>query len=251
MPPCLSKNSSANTMTDIAIAPSLGKLCRKLGVAFTDRGLLQQALIHTSYANERKGDCTQHNERLEFLGDAVLDLVISDYLYRRFGDLPEGELTKARAAIVCEPTLAARAQAIGLGEHLLLGKGEAASGGRERISILADAFEAVIGAVYLDSGLAAAADLVLDQLAGELANIDKGNFPQDYKTLLQEVVQRTGNSKLTYEVIDERGPDHSKVFVVAVYVGNSKLGEGCGKSKKEAEQKAAGQALATLGDLQD
>lgn len=235
-------------MTCQSYAPSLGELCRKLGVAFKDQGLLQQALIHTSYANERKGDTSQHNERLEFLGDAVLDLVISEYLFRRFGDLPEGELTKARAAVVCEPALARRSKAIGLGEHLLLGRGEAASGGRERISILADAFEAIIGAVYLDSGLIAAADFVLAQLADELDHIAEGNYPQDYKTLLQEVVQRTGDSKLTYEVIDERGPDHSKVFVVAVFVAGSKLGEGCGKSKKEAEQKAACQALATLDD---
>jgi ribonuclease-3 len=233
-------------MTEHTSAPSLGKLCRKLGVAFTDQGLLQQALIHTSYANERKGDSSQHNERLEFLGDAVLDLVISEYLYRRFGDLPEGELTKARATVVCEPALAGRAKAIGLGEHLLLGRGEAASGGRERISILADAFEAVIGAVYLDRGLAAAADFVLTQLADELARVAKGNYPQDYKTLLQEVVQRNSDSKLIYEVVDERGPDHSKVFVVAVYVGGNKLGEGSGRSKKEAEQKAACKALAVM-----
>jgi ribonuclease-3 len=222
---------------------ALTTLCRKLGVTFTDIGLLQQALTHTSYANERKGENLLHNERLEFLGDAVLDLIVSEYLFRAFAVLPEGELTKARATIVCEPTLARRAGEIGIGAYLLLGKGEAASGGRERISILADAFEAVIGAVYLDSGFQAATQFVVTQLHDDLAMIERGDYIKDYKTLLQEVIQRSGDSKITYSVIAESGPDHSKVFEVVVVVNAERFGTGSGKSKKEAEQNAAKQAL--------
>lgn len=238
-------------MTVQASAPTINELCRKLGVTFKDESLLAQALVHTSYANERRGDNNQDNERLEFLGDAVLDLVVSEYLYRRFRELPEGELTKARAAVVCETALARRAKEIALGDHLLLGRGEAASGGRERISILADAFEAIIGAVYLDGGLDAAAAFVLGQLGRELSRLDAGDYPRDYKTLLQETIQRNADSRLTYEVIDESGPDHSKIFVVAVLVGGTRLGTGSGKSKKEAEQKAARQALEQMGCLEE
>lgn len=222
-------------------AAALTELARRLGVTFTDPALLRQALIHTSYANERKtgGD---HNERLEFLGDAVLDLVVSEYLYRRLDDLPEGELTKARAAVVCEATLAKRAKELGLGDYLLLGRGEAASGGRERASILADAFEAVIGAVYLDSGLAAATAIVTTQLGGELSLVAGGDYGRDYKTLLQEIVQRN-DGKITYEIIGQTGPDHNKTFTVAVGVNDARLGTGTGRSKKEAEQAAARQAV--------
>lgn len=230
---------------------ALINLCRKLGVTFTDIGLLQQALTHTSYANERKGDNLLNNERLEFLGDAVLDLIVSEYLFRNFADLPEGELTKARATIVCEPTLARRAGGIGFGQYLLLGKGEAASGGRERISILADAFEAVIGAIYLDSGFGDTSQFVLSQLQEDLALIQRGDYVKDYKTLLQEVIQRSGDCKISYSVIAESGPDHSKVFEVAVVVNAERLGTGSGKSKKEAEQNAAKQALEQIRPVND
>jgi ribonuclease-3 len=222
---------------------ALTSLCPKLGVTFTDIALLQQALTHTSYANERKAENVLHNERLEFLGDAVLDLIVSEYLFRNFAVLPEGELTKARATVVCEPTLARRAGEIGIGEYLLLGRGEAASGGRERLSILADAFEAVIGAIYLDSGFKAAWQFVLSQLQDDLALIQRGDYVKDYKTLLQEVVQRSSESKINYTVVSESGPDHSKVFEVAVSVNSERFGTGSGKSKKEAEQNAAKQAL--------
>ncbi|MDT8901245.1 ribonuclease III [Anaeroselena agilis] len=222
-------------------------LGRALGIAFADPALLRQALVHTSFANERKTGHLAHNQRLEFLGDAVLDLVISEYLYRRFGSLPEGELTKARAALVCEPTLARRAKALGIGRHLLLGRGEAASGGRERDSILADAFEAIVGAVYLDRGFAAASECVLRLLAGELEAISGGDFGRDYKTILQEIAQKNGDVRISYEVIGESGPDHNKTFSVAVSVNNVLLGTGNGRSKKEAEQSAARRAVEQLG----
>lgn len=220
--------------------------CRKLGVVFNNPGLLDQALIHSSYANEAKAGTLAHNERLEFLGDAVLDMVVGDYLYRRYPDMPEGDLTKARASVVCEPTLARRAKELAIGEYLHLGRGEDCSGGRERISILADAFEAIIGAVYLDGGFDAAASFILTQLRPELSQVEQGDYGQDYKTLLQEVVQRTADSRIAYEVIHECGPDHNKVFEVAVSVNAERLGAGTGRSKKEAEQNAARQALDQL-----
>jgi ribonuclease-3 len=226
----------------------LDDLSRALGLEFADPSLLRQALIHTSYANERKTGHLAHNQRLEFLGDAVLDLVIGAHLYRRFAALPEGDLTKARAAVVCESTLARRAKEIGIGRHLLLGRGEAASGGRERDSILADAFEAIIGAVYLDHGFAAASDCVLRLLAGELEALETGDFGKDYKTLLQETAQKNGDIKISYEVIGESGPDHNKTFTVAVSVNDVRLGSGSGRSKKEAEQSAARRAVEKLGD---
>ncbi|XER06754.1 Ribonuclease 3 [Sporomusa rhizae] len=228
---------------------ALAELCRTLGVTFSDYKLLHQALIHTSYANETKGINVRHNERLEFLGDAVLDLIISSYLFSQCPHLPEGELTKARAQVVCEQTLAKRALELGIGEYLLLGKGEALSGGRERISILADAFEAIIGAVYLDSGFKSAAKYVLNQLKSEVILVERGDYLKDYKTWLQEIVQKNNDSKIAYEVINERGPDHDKSFEVAVLLSNQRMGSGWGKSKKEAEQQSAKQALIKLGEI--
>lgn len=221
-------------------------LCKVINIKISNFTLLHQALTHSSFANESKGQGIDYNERLEFLGDAVLDLVISDYLFRHFPNLPEGELTKARAMVVCEPTLARHASNLKLGQYLLLGKGEASSGGRERISILADAFEAVIGAIYLDSGFADAASFVLEQLAEDLVLIERGDYQKDYKTLLQEVVQKKGDSKISYEIIGEWGPDHDKTFDSAVIVNSNHLGHGTGRSKKEAEQRAARQALIKL-----
>jgi ribonuclease-3 len=222
---------------------ALGKLSEKLGVKFTDVSVLHQALTHTSYANECKKTTILHNERLEFLGDAVLDLVVSEYLFCQFPNLPEGDLTKSRAVIVCEPTLARCASEIGIGEYLYLGKGEASSGGRERVSILADAFEAIIGAIYLDSGFANATNFILTQLRNDLSLMERGEYVKDYKTLLQEVVQKKNDSKIIYEILSENGPDHNKSFEVAVLINADKLGSGLGKSKKEAEQYAAKQAL--------
>ncbi|EAX48708.1 Ribonuclease III [Thermosinus carboxydivorans Nor1] len=228
---------------------ALRDLAASLGISFNDLGLLHQALVHTSYANEVKGG-VEHNERLEFLGDAVLELIISEYLYRNFPELPEGELTKARARLVCEPSLAQCASRLGLGKYLLLGKGEAVSGGRERTSILADAFEAVIGAIYLDGGVSAATNFVLNHLHEDLALIWRGDYVfYDYKTVLQEVVQQAGECKISYEVVAEYGPDHNKTFEVSVLVNHQHLGAGSGKNKKEAEQNAAKEALQKLKKL--
>jgi ribonuclease-3 len=229
----------------------MANLCKDLRVSFADLALFQQALTHSSYANERKNDNVQHNERLEFLGDAVLDLIVSEYLFRNFSGLPEGDLTKARAAIVCEQTLSRLAREIGIGNYLLLGKGEAASGGRERTSILADAFEAVIGSIYIDCGLEVARQVVESRLVEEFALIKRGDYANDYKTLLQERVQRSGDNKICYDVISTSGPDHSKTFEVVVSVNSQKLGMGSGKNKKEAEQNAAQQALLNIGPIED
>ncbi|MEN6413487.1 MAG: ribonuclease III [Veillonellales bacterium] len=236
------KNSQRNRQR----VQALDALCKTLDITFTDSKILHQALTHTSYANESKNSGVVHNERLEFLGDAVLDLIISDYLFRRFPDLPEGELTKSRAIIVCEHTLSCRAAALGLGEYLLLGKGEMASGGRERISILADSFEAIIGAIYVDQGLQHASQFVLKQLHDDILLAERGESVQDYKTLLQEVVQKNSDSRIVYEITRESGPDHDKTFEVAVIINSSRLGCGIGRSKKEAEQQAAKQALIQL-----
>lgn len=230
---------------------ALERFSATLGVQFTNINLLHQALTHTSYANECKNASILHNERLEFLGDAVLDVVVSEYLFRNFSNLPEGELTKARAVVVCEPTLARCAAELGIGEYLFLGKGEAGSGGRERTSILADAFEAIIGAIYLDNGFENTATFVLQQLQTDLSLVARGQYVKDYKTLLQEVVQKSTDSKIIYEIIDETGPDHHKVFKVAVHVNGKQLGSGQGKSKKEAEQHAAKQALIELKVIND
>lgn len=228
---------------------ALLEVADKIGVVFHDIQLLHQALTHTSYANEVKKAHIHHNERLEFLGDAVLELVISTYLYTTFPKLPEGELTKARAAAVCEPTLARRARELNLGSYLLFGKGELATGGRERASILADAFEAVIGSIYLDSGMDVAQRFILTQLHDDLTAIGNGNAIQDYKTLLQEVIQKNSDGKVVYQIIAESGPDHNKVFHAAVLVNDQEMGRGIGKSKKEAEQHAAREALAKLNKL--
>lgn len=230
---------------------ALRKLSTKLCVQFTNMNLLHQALTHTSYANECKYSTIMHNERLEFLGDAVLDLVVSEYLFRQLANLPEGELTKARAVVVCEPTLARCSAELGIGEYLFLGKGEASSGGRERTSILADAFEAIIGAIYLDSGFETATGFVLTQLKTDLLVVERGEYVKDFKTLLQEVAQKNTDSKISYEIIEESGPDHHKMFKVAVLVNATQLGIGLGKSKKEAEQLAANQALIKLKIIND
>lgn len=234
---------------DIERQAALLEVAEKIGIVFNDINLLHQALTHTSYANESKKVHIQHNERLEFLGDAVLELVISTYLYNTFPKLPEGELTKARAAAVCEPTLAHRARELNLGKYLLFGKGELATGGRERSSILADAFEAVIGSIYLDNGLAGARQFILTQLNEDLTKISNGNALQDYKTLLQEVIQKNNESRIAYQIISESGPDHNKVFHTAVLINDSEMGRGIGKSKKEAEQHAAREALCKLNKL--
>lgn len=225
---------------------TLCKLSSILGIQFKQLFLLHQALVHTSYANEGKACSSTHNERLEFLGDAVLDLIISQYLFSHFPNLPEGELTKARAAIVCEASLARASVQLGIGQFLLLGKGELSTGGRERSSILADAFEAIIGAIYIDSGYDVVAAFVVKTFAQELQSIEKGEYVKDFKTLLQEAIQKVADSKITYEVMSESGPDHNKIFEIVAKINGVKFGTGTGKSKKEAEQSAAQQALLQL-----
>ena len=218
-------------------------LAQRLGVTFRDIGLLHTALVHTSYANEAQGRVA-HNERLEFLGAAVLELASSTYLYTHFPSLPEGELTKTRASIVCSAALAKIAARLGLGEYLLLGHGEEMSGGRARTTNLEDAFEAVLGAIYLDQGWETARDYALRQLAPEFDQVRHGENLQDYKTLLQELVQKTPGSTIAYELLEATGPDHAKHYRYAVVIDGKTCGEGEGSSKKEAEQQAARMALA-------
>ena len=214
----------------------LRELQETIGYEFKDRALLKQALTHSSYANEHKMDHSHCNERLEFLGDAVLELVTSDFLYHKYADLPEGELTKTRASIVCEPTLAACAGDIRLGERLYLGKGEEATGGRLRNSVVSDAFEALIGAVYLDGGLACARELITRFV---LNDIEHKKLFYDSKTILQEMVQSRQDGPLTYELVREEGPDHDKHFEVCARMGEQESGRGEGRTKKAAEQMAA------------
>lgn len=213
-----------------------------LGVTFKDRDLLRQALTHRSYAHEVVGDQGVTNERLEFLGDAVLDLVISDYLYRNYSDLDEGELTRVRSFLVNMNCLAELARELGLGEHVLLSRDEKADGGSEKSSIISDAMEALIGALYLDRGLEEASRVVLKLFRGRMEEALSGKLDFDYKSRLQELVVKEKGVLPRYRLREE-GPDHRKTFYATVYVGDKKMGTGRGSSKKEAEQAAAREAL--------
>lgn len=215
-----------------------------LQYSFKDKNIIKTALSHSSYANENK-KLRRSNERLEFLGDSVLSLVVSRYLYDHFSHLPEGELTKIRASLVCEQSLYGFALELGLGKYLLLGKGEDASGGRERPSILSDAFEAVIAAVYLDGGFEAAQRHILRFIPAEIG-ADKAAF-SDYKTMLQEIIQQNPEERVEYRLTDSKGPDHAKVFAVEVRLNSNVIGSGEGHSKKQAEQNAAREALKLMG----
>ncbi len=216
----------------------------KLGYTFENIGLLENALTHSSCANESQGKL-QSNERIEFLGDSILGMVVADHLYRNHPDLPEGELTRARAALVCEESLVEVAQALDLGEYLRLGKGEEAGGGRNRPSIRADAVEAVLAAVYLDGGIGSARKIIQKYiLSREIEGLTK---PRDYKTALQELVQRESGQVLRYRLTGESGPDHDKRFFVEVDLNGAAVGSGSGRSKKEAEQMAAKSAIQLLG----
>lgn len=221
----------------------LAEFQEKINYNFNEIYLLNKALTHSSYANEFKSKKILYNERLEFLGDSVLGLVVSDYIFNNYKVLPEGELTKIRALSVCEPSLAKRSIKLKVGEYLLLGKGEEATGGRNRISILSDAFEAIIGSIYLDGGMDAAKEFILDNLLGTIKGAVKGEVLLDYKTELQEIIQKNPNSNIKYNVIKEEGPDHNKKFYVEVLNNEIVLGNGEGSSKKEAEQDAAKHAL--------
>ena len=215
-----------------------------IGYRFRNISLLQNALTHSSYANERWHNSLLSNERLEFLGDSVLGMLVAEYLYRNFPDRPEGELTRMRADMVCEQTLAAVATRIGIGEHLLLGHGEEQGGGRSRNSILADAMESVIAACFLDGGMDAALKIVQKFILVEVPVKKLHNT--DYKTTLQELVQRKKNQTLIYALVGQSGPDHNKQFVVEVSLNGSVVGKGTGTSKKRAEQDAARAAIAQL-----
>lgn len=216
------------------------ELEQALGYEFKDRALLTRALTHSSWANERGAGRSACNERLEFLGDSILGFVVAEALYRR-GDLPEGTMTRMRAELVCEGSLVKASEKLRLGHYLRLGKGEELSGGRTRPSMIADAFEAVLAAIYMDGGEAAARAL-LDRMIRP--NIQTATVNHDYKTLLQEAVQREGRPSPVYRLVAESGPDHNKRFTIQVFCGDQVAGEGVGRSKKEAEQEAARAAYA-------
>lgn len=228
------------------IKESIRAFEEKIGYEFKDKTYIQTALTHSSFANEHKE--FNYNERLEFLGDSVLGLVVSDYLFRARNDLPEGKLTRLRANVVCEESLSAVARKINLGNHLFLGKGEKASGGSDRDSILADATEAVIAAIYLDGGFDQARDFILSNLRDTIAKNIDGNIFRDYKTILQEIIQGN-NGKISYKLVGESGPDHNKEFEMQVKCGQETIGIGKGKNKKEAEKEAARDALVKMGEL--
>ncbi len=213
-----------------------------IGYQFNNEELLKQALTHSSYANEKHLKKLSDNERLEFLGDAVLELTSSEFLFANYSNLTEGELTKLRASIVCEPTLAMCTEAIHLGHFLLLGKGEDQTGGRKRKSILSDALEAVIGAIYLDGGFANAKEFIHKFI---LTDIESKQLFYDSKTILQEVVQGK-HEQLSYVLLEETGPDHDKNFTVGVMIGDKQVSTGTGHTKKSAEQEAAYRALLLL-----
>lgn len=215
----------------------------KLGYEFRDPALLENALTHSSCANESRGRL-QSNERLEFLGDSILGMVVADHLYRNHPDLPEGELTRTRAALVCEDSLVEVAEALRLGEYLHLGKGEESGGGRKRPSIQADAVEAVLAAVYLDGGIGSARKIIQQYIL--CREVEGLTSPRDYKTALQELVQRESGQVLKYRLTGEEGPDHDKRFFVEVDLNGSPVGTGSGRSKKEAEQMAAKAAIERL-----
>ncbi len=231
----------------------LKELEEKISYHFQDKHLLAQALTHSSYANEHRLDHNHCNERLEFLGDAVLEIVTSDFLYHKYTEKPEGDLTKIRASIVCEPTLAYCAEAINLGSYLFLGKGEDATGGRNRNSVVSDAMEAVIGAIYLDGGFASAKEYIHRFI---LNDIEHKQLFYDSKTILQEMVQSRQAEALSYEILKEEGPDHNKSFEVCAKIGDTEIGRGMGRTKKAAEQVAAYngilklRALDTLADAE-
>jgi ribonuclease-3 len=220
------------------------RLEEAIGYRFRDISLLQNALSHSSYANERFHDSLKSNERLEFLGDSVLGMVVAEHLYRTYPDRPEGELSRTRADMVCESSLAVIARKLGLGEHLLLGHGEALTGGKNRPSILADAVESVIAAIYLDGGFAPAKEFV-HKFVLTTVTVEKPRN-MDYKTIFQELIQQKKGQVITYTLLRESGPDHNKEFVVQVCINGAPVGEGIGSSKKRAEQDAARNALAQM-----
>jgi len=233
--------------TDTDIASELAKLEGILGVTFTDSNHLLSAITHRSYLNEHREATQDHNERLEFLGDAVLELVVTDHLYNKYTDKPEGELTAIRAALVNTVSLSESSLKLGLNDFLLMSKGEAKDTGRARNYILANAFEAVIGALYMDQGYDAAKQFIAEQLFAKTDQIVAKRLWQDPKSRFQELAQEHASVTPTYETLNQVGPDHDRVFTVGVYLGKELVAEGQGRAKQEAEQAAAEAAIAARG----
>ncbi len=230
----------------------LNELQKNLEYSFKDLELLETALTHSSYANENNLHPSKSNQRLEFLGDTIINLVVSEYLYNKYPFYPEGELTKIRAKVVCESSLALVARKIKLGDYLLLGKGEESTGGRKRDSILADASEAITGAVFLDSDYDTVKQFLVSRFETDIVRaVAKGNLFIDYKTQLQEKLQKITKERISYNVTREEGPDHNKIFYVDVFLGSDVIGSGFGRNKKEAEQLAAREALILMGEDYD
>ncbi len=221
------------------------ELEKKIGYTYKNISYLENALTHSSYANENKHG-TKSNERLEFLGDAVLSMVVSDYIYKNCPNLPEGDLSKLRASLVCEKSLCRFSKSLGVGKYLKLSHGEHNLKGNERPSILADAFEAIIASIYLDGGMEQARKFILSFVEPEIKNPKPKAF-KDYKTTLQEIIQKNPEERLTYVLMGEQGPDHDKHFFVEVHLNSNVIGKGGGRSKKEAEQQAAREALELMG----
>lgn len=229
---------------DKSMLKHIGELEKNINYKFNKPEILIKALTHSSYANENKMKITENNERLEFLGDSILSLIVSQYLYKKYPNYPEGELTKIRATVVCESSLAFAARKIELGKYLLLGKGEEATGGRDRESILADAAEALTGAIYRDSDFEMTNKVLLKEFEYDLVySIAKGVLFIDYKTDLQEKFQRRNKANIEYRVLKEVGPDHNKMFHMDIYINEKVVGTGYGRNKKQAEQMAAKEAL--------
>lgn len=211
---------------------------------FQNKKLLNEALTHSSYANERRINKIECNERLEFLGDAILEMISSDFLFGKYPNMPEGDLSRLRAALVCETALAEAAKKIGLGDCIFLGKGEESGGGRNKPSVTSDAFEALIGAIYLDGGIEEARKFVFKNV---LENVESHLEVRDSKSYLQEIVQQNDNNAIiSYKVVDEKGPEHDKLFIVEVYINDKLFGTGQGRNKKAAEKEAAKQAIAKI-----
>jgi len=223
---------------------NMTELEKTINYNFRNKSYLKTALTHSSYANENK--ISSYNERYEFLGDSVLGIVVSDYLFRNHPDLPEGKLTKMRARIVCETSLSETSREINLGKYLYLGKGEELTGGRKRTSILADALEALIAAIYLDDGFEQARYFILCRMKSIIDEAVNGKLFIDYKTHLQELIQKRSSGRLNYKIYKEEGPDHAKIFFSRVTVNGTEIGKGNGRNKKEAEQEAAQMALEDL-----
>jgi ribonuclease III len=236
-------------MSKLISKSNLCKLENTIKIKFKDKLLLQTSVTHKSFANENRNLNIKNNERLEFLGDSVLSLTISSFIFQHFPEDDEGILAKIRSVVVSTPVLAEKSRTLNLGDYLLLGKGEELTGGRERESILADTMEAIIGAIYLDRGFKIASKFIINLFVKDIDAVKKGKHIKDYKTILQEIIQQNSNEYPIYSIIDEEGPDHNKTFLVEVEYMNKVLGSGRGSSKKEAEQKAARVALNNLNNL--